>query len=256
VDKTIKALIADDELIARRRIRSLLTGGNDVEVVAECEDGRQTVSAIQHMSPNLLFLDPQLPEMDGFRVLQALSPERQAPAIIFVTDFDQSALRAFETHGVDYLLKPFDRYRFQEALDKARTKLRSGRTEFWTPSFVTTLREMTASKRPAERLAIRSNGRRVLVRSAEIDWIDSVGNYAQLHMNGSVHLLRARLKDLEGRLDPGQFMRIHRSTIVNVDRVRELEPRTHREYTVTLTDGTRLSSSRSYASRIATLLQN
>ncbi|MFN8061957.1 MAG: LytTR family DNA-binding domain-containing protein [Vicinamibacterales bacterium] len=252
----IKALIADDEMVARRRIRSLLTDGSNVEVVAECIDGRQTVSAIEHERPNLLFLDPQLPEMDGFRVLQALSPERQPPAIIFVTDFDQSALRAFETHGVDYLLKPFDRYRFNEALDKAKSKLLQNRTELWSPAFVTTLREMTASKRPAERLAIRANGRRVLLRAADIDWIDSVGNYAQLHLNGSTHRLRTRLKDLESRLDPGVFMRIHRSTIVNVDRVRELEPRTHREYTVTLADGTRLSSSRSYASRIAALLDN
>jgi two-component system LytT family response regulator len=255
VDK-IKALIADDQPVARRRIRSLLTEGADIEVVAECADGRQTVSAIEERAPNLLFLDPQLPEMDVFGVLQVLSPERQAPAVIFVTDFDQAALRAFETHGVDYLLKPFDRYRFLEALDKAKTKLMSGRTELWSPGFVTTLREISASKRPAERLAIRSNGRRVLVRAADIDWIDSVGNYAQLHINGSTHLLRARLKDLEARLDPGLFMRIHRSSIVNIDRIRELEPRTHREFTVTLADGTRLSSSRSYASRIATLLQN
>ena len=251
----LKALIADDELVARRRIRSLLSDGSEVEVVAECADGREAVEAIQARHPNLLFLDPQLPDMDGFRALESLTPERQ-PAVIFVTDFDQSALKAFEAHGVDYLLKPFDRYRFQQALDRATSRLALGQTASWNPAFVSMLRDITTSRRPTERLAIRVNGRRVLVRTPEIDWIDSVGNYAQLHMGGTVHLLRARLKDLEVKLDPGLFFRIHRSTIVNVDRIAELEPRTHREYTVTLKDGTRLTSSRSYAGRIATLLEN
>lgn len=251
----ITALIADDELVARRRIKTLLTDGNDIEVVGECVDGRQAVAAIQNHAPKLVFLDPRLPDIDGFKVLQSLAPERQ-PAVIFVTDFDQSALRAFEAHGVDYLLKPFDRYRFLEALDRAKARLDQGQTETWSPSFVSLLKDMTSARRPAERLAIRARGRRVLVRTAEIDWIDSVGNYAQLHMNGAQHLLRARLKDLEAKLDPGQFMRVHRSTIVNIDRIAELEPRTHREYTLSLKDGTQLTSSRSYASRISALLKN
>lgn len=252
----IKAVIADDELVARRRIRALLTDGPNVEVVGECADGRAALFAIQSTKPNLLFLDPELPEMDGFRVLQAVGNDGRPPAVIFVTDFDQAAMRAFEAHGVDYLLKPFDRHRFQQALDRATTKLESGHLESWTPAFVNTLRDMAGARRPSERLAIRAHGRRMLVKTVDIDWIDAVGNYAQLHIGSTAHLLRTRLKDLESRLDPGQFMRIHRSTIVNVDRIRELEPRTHREYTVTLADGTRLTSSRSYASRIGALLRN
>lgn len=252
----LRAFIADDEIVARRRIRALLGDGPQAEVVGECADGRTALLAIQAERPNLLFLDPELPDIDGFRVLQAVSTERAPRAVIFVTDFDQSAVRAFETHGVDYLLKPFDRHRFQQAVDRAALKLETGRTETWNAAFLSTLRDMAGSRRPTERLAIRDKGRRVLVKTADIDWIDAVGNYAQLHMGGASHLLRTRLKDLESRLDPGQFLRIHRSTIVNVDRVRELEPRTHREYTLTLVDGTRLTSSRSYAGRIGTLLRN
>lgn len=252
----LKALIADDELVARRRIRALLDTAGRVEVVGECSDGRSALAAIQHTHPHLVFLDPELPDLDGYRVLQNLAPDQHPPAVIFVTDFDHSALRAFDTHGIDYLLKPFDRQRFHQALDRATTKVTSGRTEQWTPTLVSSLREMAATRKPAERLAIRVNGRRVLVKAADIDWIDAVGNYAQLHVGSAAHLLRTRLKDLEMKLDPGQFMRIHRSTIVNVDRIRELEPRTHREFAVMLADGTRLTSSRSYANRIGALLRN
>jgi two-component system LytT family response regulator len=245
----IRTLIVDDEPVARRRIRSLLQDGPEVEVVGECSDGLQAISAIQAQGPNLLLLDVQLPEVDGFGVLQSLSPQ-QMPAVIFMTNYDQPALRMFEAHGLEYLVKPFDRQRLLQALTSARLKLQRGHGEPISPGLLSMMRDLHAQRRPLERFRIRSQGRVLLLRSHEVDWIDSVGNYARLHVGAESHRLRERLKELEVKLDPGQFMRIHRSTIINIDRIKELQQGRHREYYVVLADGTRLSASRSYNRRL------
>jgi two-component system LytT family response regulator len=246
---TMRTLIVDDEPLARRRVRTLLPDEGGVEIVGECADGSEALSAIRDRRPNLLFLDLQLPDLDGFTLLQSVAPDAM-PAVIFMTTFDRQALRMFEAHGVDYLLKPFDRSRLAEALAGARAQLRRGPAETWRPSFLTMLREASLRRLPVERLRVKSKGRMLLVKTDEIDWIDSEGNYALLHMGTAVHRLRERLKDLEARLDPGQFIRIHRSTIVNVDRIKEIQQGPHRDYVVGLTDGTRLAASRSYTRRL------
>jgi two-component system LytT family response regulator len=246
---TLRTLIVDDEPLSRRRVRSFLLPEPELEVIGECSAGFEAVSAIRTQEPDVLFLDVQLPDLDGFSVLQSVRPERM-PAVIFMTGYDQQALRIFETHGLDYLLKPFDRQRLRQALSGARAQLRRGPSEVLSPDFLTMLRDASLRRPRLERLRVRSRGRVLLVKSGEVDWIDSAGNYAQLHVGRETHKLRDRLKALEARLDPAQFLRIHRSTIVNVDRIRELRQGPNREYELTLTDGTRLAASRSYNKRL------
>jgi two-component system LytT family response regulator len=245
----LRALIVDDEPLARRRIRSLLQDGAELEVVGECADGRQAITAIRSQNPQLLFLDVQLPELDGFGVLQALEPS-EMPAVVFMTSYDQRALRTFQAHGLDYLVKPFDRARVEAAVIGARARLNGRPDETFNPAFLSMLRDMTTKPMPIERFRVRARGRVLLLRAEEVDWIDGRGNYAQLHIGGEVHRLRERLKELERELDPGRFLRVHRSRIVNVDRVRELRQTPQRQYRVVLSDGTELPSSRSYQTRL------
>ena len=249
----IKTLIVDDETLARRRIRRLLAGESDVEVIGECADPEKAISFIQERNPDLVFLDIQMPGVDGFGVLQSLPPN-SVPAVIFVTAFDQYALRAFEVQALDYLLKPFDRTRFRKALDRARAQIRHQAGSVLDPRLSKLLENLENKPRQMERVVIKSAGRIMFLRTDEIDWIEAADNYVRLHVGTESHLLRETLSSLEGRLDSAKFMRIHRSTVVNVDRMKELQPWFHGDYVVILHDGTRLNLSRTYRDRVIELL--
>ena len=250
----IRALIVDDEPLARERVRTLLAGEADIELVGECGDGAEAVAAIERLTPDLLFLDVQMPEVDGFEVLEAL-PGPRLPAVIFITAYDRYALRAFDVHALDYLLKPFDRERFGLALDRARTELaRPEAGVSVTRRVLELLESFRSERRHAARLVVRESGRVFFLRAAEIDWIEAVGNYARLHVGPRSHLLRETMKALESRLDPEQFVRIHRSRIANVERIRQLESSRRGDYVVVLSDGTHLASGRGYTERLQRLI--
>ena len=235
--------------MARERIHTLLRGEDDIEVIGECTDGQEAVAAIQAEQPDLVFLDVQMPEMDGFGVLGAVGAE-QMPTFVFVTAFDQFALKAFDAHALDYLLKPFDRQRFRKALDRAREQVGQRHGGDLDERLRSLLTEIEPRPSYAERLAVRASGRIVFLRTDEVDWIDAQGNYARLHVPGRTYLLRETMTALEAKLDPASFVRIHRSTIVNTDRIQALEPMFAGEYLVILRDGTKLPSSRTYRDKL------
>ena len=249
----IRALIADDEPLARERLASLLAGESDVEVVGECTNGVEAVAAIQEKTPDLVFLDVQMPELDGFGVLSALEGESR-PAIVFVTAHDRFALKAFEVHAIDYLLKPFDRERFKKALDRAREELTrrdSGEIEQKMTALLAGLRNQPTQ---LDRIPVKSSGRVVLVKTSEIDWIEAADNYVNLHTGKEAHLHRETMTALEQKLPPSKFLRISRSTMVNVDRIKELQPMFHGDYTIILQNGTKLTLSRGYREALNQLL--
>ena len=262
--KPIRTLIVDDEVLARRRIRNLLRGRADFAVVGECANGHEALSAIRRHAPDLVFLDVQMPDLDGFGVLEGLTAD-QLPVIIFVTAYDQYAVRAFEFHALDYLLKPFDDERFEKTLGWARTQLEQQRFRQLSERMLALLEDhqgrsksgsgkSLAAPRPLSRLIVKSAGRVFFIRAEEIDWIEAEGYYARLHVGGKSHLLRETLTNLESQLDQNRFLRIHRSTIVNLERIRELQTQSHGEFTVVLNDGAQLKLSRGYRDRLTTLL--
>lgn len=243
----IRTVVVDDEPLARERIRTLLADEAGIEIVAECGDGAAAVDAVFRNRPDLLFLDIQMPEMDGFEVLEALGRER-LPAVVFVTAYDEYALRAFDVHAVDYVLKPIEPDRFRTALARVRDRLtRSLPTDDRLAALLD--RQRAERPRPA-RFVVRQGDRLSFVRAEEIEWIVSAGNYAKLHAGGRVHLMRGTLTAIEMRLDPDAFVRIHRSVIVNLDRIATVEPYFHGEYVVIMKDGTRLTSSRSHSASL------
>ncbi len=254
----VRALIVDDEPLARQRLRTLLKGESDIEIVGECSDGQEAVAAVRELQPDLLFLDVQMPVLDGFGVLEALGPE-QLPAVIFVTAYDSYAIRAFEVNALDYLLKPFDRDRFRKALQRARSMIFKEGPGFTGEQLGALLEESHPERgpttgRPLERLVIKSSGRVFFLRTEEIDWIEAAGNYLRLHVGNDMHLLRDTMNNLEARLHTDKFLRIHRSTMVNLERVKELQPWFHGDYKVILLDGTELTLSRSYRPKLKNLL--
>ncbi|MGB9178571.1 MAG: LytTR family DNA-binding domain-containing protein [Pyrinomonadaceae bacterium] len=251
----IRALIVDDEPLARERIRALLADENGVEIIGECADGRSAVSLIKTESPDLLFLDVQMPEMSGFEVLEKIGAQH-VPSIIFVTAYDQYALRAFDVHALDYLLKPFDRERFQTALERARTEIERARGGHLQERLLSLLADLKVEQKYLERLVIKDAGRVFFLRTEEIDWIESAGNYARLHVGSASHLLRETMNTLESRLSPTKFLRIHRTTIINVERIKEMHPMFRGEYVLVLSDGTRLTSGRAYKDKLQELLGN
>ena len=253
----IKALIVDDEALARNRIREMLKKDSEIQLVGECANGREALEVIRERAPHLLFLDVQMPEMDGFTMLKAL-PREQMPTVVFVTAFDQYALRAFEVYALDYILKPFDAERFNRALYHAKAQIRQVRGSVLNQGLLdllTDLKEKPKTKIP-ERLVIKTGGRVSFLKTAEIDWIESEGNYVRLHVGKDTHLLRETLNQMEDRLDSNQFLRIHRSTIVNLDRIKELQPWFHGEYRVLLQDGKQLLLSRKYREKLRDLLKD
>lgn len=251
----IKALIVDDEVLARSRIREILKKDPEIQLVGECANGQEALDAILEQSPHLLFLDVQMPQMDGFALLEALPPEL-LPTVIFVTAFDQYALRAVEVYALDYLLKPVDAERFDRSLQHAKTHIGQVRGSILNQgllALLTELKERPKAKLP-DRLVIKASGRVSFLKTAEIDWIESEGNYVRLHVGKETHLLRETLNQMEERLDSDQFLRIHRSTIVNFDRIKELQPWFHGEYRVLLQDSTQLLLSRKYREKLRDLL--
>ena len=249
----IRTLIVDDEPLARQRIRTLLQQTPDVEIVGEAADGMEALVALAALRPDLLFLDVQMPELDGFGVLAELDAEH-APAVVFVTAFDQYALRAFEVHALDYLLKPFEDARFHEALERVREHLADDDPAL-RERLARLLEELrTREPRYAERVVIRRGAQYVFQPVEEIDWVEADGNYVRLHVGAKTHLLRKTMAQMEAMLDPACFVRLHRSSIISLRRIRAIEPLFSGEYTVLLSDGTTLPTSRSYRSVVQALL--
>lgn len=252
-------LIVDDEPLAREGLRLLLAGDPDVAAVHEAKDGREAVAILRETRPDLIFLDVQMPEMDGFAVVREIGAERM-PAVVFVTAHDRFALQAFEVNALDYLLKPVTRERFARTLERAKARLRSqpaGEESREESRKILSLLETLASPRRAiQRLAVRSAGKTSFVDLVDVDWIEAAENYVRLHAGKTSHLVLVPLGTLEKSLDPETFVRIHRSIIVNAGRVRELEPVAHGEYVVTLAGGVRVRSGRSYHETLKALASN
>ena len=244
----MRALLVDDEPLARQRIRQLLKNEADVEIAGEAGNGMEAVRLIEELQPDLVFLDVQMPELDGFGVVDAIGVDRM-PATLFVTAYDQHAVKAFEVHALDYLLKPFDRERFQKAL--ARVREWRGRPVRDPQPFESLLAEIRKDHPTPDRFLVRTGERYVLVKAASIQWIEAEDNYVRLHVEGESHLMRQTMAGILERLDPKQFRRIHRSAIVNLDFVRELQSWTGGDMLVLMRDGTRLTLSRTYRDQFA-----
>jgi two-component system LytT family response regulator len=246
-----RAVVIDDEPLARRGIISRLRPYPQFQVIAECANGEDALNAIAEHRPDLIFLDVQMPEMDGFEMLENL-PLDERPAVIFLTAFDHYALRAFEVHATDYLLKPIDDVRFTEAIERVQHRLQMERDNTLGERLESLLTDLHTKRSSGnqQRFAIR-NGRRVFfVSASDVEWIEAQGDYAALHVNGKTHLLREPLHILERRLDAAMFIRIHRSTIVRLDRIAEMQALANRDCLLRLKDGTSLRVSRSYSDRL------
>ena len=262
---TISALIVDDEPFARERVRRLLAGETDIEVVGECGDGFWAVDAIKQLAPDLLFLDVQMPGKDGFQVLDELTPT-ETPVVIFLTAYDQYAVRAFEAAALDYLLKPFDEERFTKAVARARIHLAqltrttqgsgadgSGAVEDEAQA---TAGALSGEAKYLERIIIRNGGRIFFRRTDEIDWVEAYGNYVRLHFDKHANLLRETLANLEAQLDPEKFARVHRSALVQTTRIREMRPQLNGAYKIILLSGGHLTMSRRYRRNLTKLVGN
>jgi two-component system LytT family response regulator len=241
MSSVLQAVIVDDEPLARDRIRELLKSHRDVKIVGEARNGQEAIQTITLQRPDIVFLDVQMPDMDGFEVLKALEPN-SIPLIIFITAFDEYALRAFEFHALDYLLKPFDRDRFAKAVHHARTQIAVKNREH----IMNLLEDLGSRKRFLERFAIKNGETVKYIRAADVDSMEAEGNYVRLNVASSSYLLRDTLTNLEAQIDPRQFVRIHRSTIVNMNRVRELQTWARGEYRVILHSGASHPLSRGY----------
>jgi two-component system LytT family response regulator len=249
---TIRTLIVDDEALARRRILSLLTPDSSFHVIADCADGPSAIRAISEHRPDLVFLDVQMPGTDGFGVLEAVAP-LHLPAIIFVTAHDQYALKAFDAHAVDYLLKPFKRERFLESLARARQAIQTSkaRDDNHEEKLVALLRRVSGHR---GRLVIRSQGKIVFLRNSEVEWIEASGNYVRIHAGPPIFSVREKIGDFETSLPPDTFIRIHRSVIVNLDAVSEMQSCGGGEYVVILRHGKELPLGRTYRNSLSNLL--
>jgi two-component system LytT family response regulator len=254
----IRALVVDDEPLARARMRTLLADHPDVDIVGECGNGADAIIAIDKHAPQLVFLDIQMPELDGFGVIEAVGAERM-PLVIFVTAYDEYAVQAFEVHALDYLLKPVERERFAAALGRAKARLADPATRSAAPDkhqLAALLEHLGRRQRRDLRLAIKVDGRLLLLRTAEIDYIEAVDNHAKIHVGAETHLVRDTLTRLEQRLPAARFLRIHRSTIVNTERVRELQPWFQGDFVVILHDGSRHTSGRSYRQKLQAFIRD
>jgi len=251
----LRVLIADDEPLSRQRLRRFVRAEPGIELVAECVTGTEAVNGIRENSPDLAFLDVKMPELDAFGVVEALNGDR-LPAIVFVTAYDQFAVRAFETNAVDYLLKPFDRERFQTALRRVRERLQRGGTHHNTPSLLSLLSEVSPRVKSLERLTIKSDGRISVVKTGEIDWVCAADNYVELHVGKMTHLLRVTITALASQLSPNRFLRISRSHLVNLDRIKEMRSKSHGDFLILLHNGTTLPGTRNYRQNLARFLDN
>ena len=256
---TLKTLIVDDEAIARRGLRRLLQQEADLEVIGECASGREALEAIRSLKPDLVFLDVQMPEMNGFDVLRALQAEL-LPYLVFVTAYDEYALRAFEVQAVDYLLKPFSGKRLEQALERVRLQIRSEKKANELSRRLAELLNRMDPKPPPHpaflrRIALKESGKVSFVNVEDVSWIEAADNYICLHVGNRSHLLRGTLTDIEQKLDPDQFVRVHRSRIVNIGWIREMHPLSSGDCLLVMHDGTEITSSRTYAENRRRILQ-
>jgi two-component system, LytTR family, response regulator len=245
----IRALIVDDEPLAREGMRLHLGEHNEIEVIGECDDGATAVMMIRDVKPDLVFLDVQMSGLDGFGVLRAIGTEHM-PIVVFVTAYDQFALQAFEAHAIDYLLKPIDPDRLDTALERVRNQLEGQARRERDDRVLSLLSQVGGQPRYIERLVTRSDGKIRIIRVDDIDYIEAAGNYAKIHVGGKMHLVREGMNSLESKLDPAKFLRVHRSVIVRIDRIKELESLYQGDYVVVLHDGTRLTTGRKYRDAI------
>lgn len=251
--RKIRVVVADDELLARKFIRRMLKQDPEVEIVAECGNGTEAVAVIRKEKPDLVFLDVQMPEMDGFAVLDAVKLDH-LPEIIFTTAYESYAIRAFELHALDYLLKPFDQVRFKAALKYAKERFHSHEQEDKRLQIGTLLESIRAQQQYLDRVIIRADGRITFLQTREIDWLEADDKYVHLHTGKGTRMVRQTLSAMESQLDPKKFLRVHRSTMVNVDRIKELQPLFNGEHSLILEDGTRLTLSRKYKDKLFELL--
>ena len=272
MNRKLRALIVDDESLAREALLVMLDDDPEIEVIAECRNGKEAVTVIREQSPDVVFLDIQMPEMDGFQVVEEVGA-RQMPVTIFVTAYDKHALRAFEAHALDYLLKPFDHDRFNTALQRAKTFVRQQKLGEISESLFAMLQDMklktggdsptdadnrnperAARKEPIDRVVIKSGGRIYFLKIEEIDWVEGAGDYLSLHSGNQTHLIRETMGNFHAKLDSQKFLRIHRSTIVNIERIKDIRPLFKGDYVITLTSGMRLKASRGYRRELQALL--
>lgn len=249
----IRCLVVDDEPLGRDRIVSLLRAIPEAEVVGESDTGRAAIAAITTLSPDLVFLDVQMPEVDGFGVLASI-PSPSVPTVIFVTAYDEYALKAFEVHAQDYLLKPFDPDRFYTAFQRAAARIRADRSSGANARLLALLEDIERERPRRTRVPIRSGGSVFFLPVEEIDWIEAADNYVRIHAKSETHVVRQTLQRMEDSLAPSVFVRIHRSTIVNVSRIKEIQPWFGGEYVILLRDGTKLQTSRRYRARLERLM--
>ena len=252
----IRVLVVDDEPLARRGIRQLLDSETDFEIVGECKNGREAVSALEKLSPELIFLDIQMPLLDGFSFIEKVGAQN-LPEIVFVTAYDEYAIRAFEINALDYLLKPVDPERFQKTLERVREQIKNKQPRQMEQKLAALLEnlKLPESEKYLERIAIKENGRVAFFNIDEILWISSEGNYVGLHTKGETHLLRETMDAIERKLDSRKFLRLRRSTIVRIEQIKELHPLFNGEFEVVLKNGTRLASSRRYRKNLDALLK-
>lgn len=251
-DGAVRVLIVDDEPLARSHLRALLAHRDDVVVVGECGDGRSAVEAIRAMTPDLVLLDIQMPELDGLEVVAEVGAALM-PAVIFVTAYDEHALAAFELHALDYLLKPVNRARFASALDRVVSLIRTEGRDVARRPVAEMAQAMQAG--PLERLAVKTGGRVLFLRVRDIDWIEAADDQVRIHIGRETHLHRTTLTSLVQRLSATRFLRIHRSLLVNIDRIRELQPWFQGDWVVILTDGTKLHTGKSYRSKVREFIE-
>jgi two-component system LytT family response regulator len=254
MNKKLRVVIVDDEPIAREGVRLQLLKDPDAEILVECENGPEAVEAIRELAPDLVFLDVQMPGMGGFEVLQNIGADN-LPAVIFVTAYDQYALKAFEVSAVDYLLKPFDSERFERAFNRAKKLIGRPTSETSEQKLHNLLEIVHPGKKHLQRLVVKDSGRIFFLQVDEIDWIEAADNYVSVHLGHESHLIRETLRALETKLDPNEFIRLRHSAIVNASRIKELHPLFKGEYEVILHNGTKLRSSRRYRHKIAAFLE-
>jgi len=245
--KTIRTVVVDDERLARQKVRTLLAADPEIEIVGECANGIETIAAIRKQKPDLVLLDVEMPGANGFEVLHSLRGDR-LPVVIFITAHDEYAVRAFEVEAVDYVMKPFDRRRFNDALRRAKRHMSDGGDD--SEARVLRLLERMLKSKALDQFVVKARDRMFFVGVNDVDWIEAEGKYIRLHVNGGAHLVRESIGDVESRLDPRKFLRIHRATIVNVKRIHEMHRGFGGAMFVVLRDGTKLTMSRRYRTRI------
>lgn len=250
----IRVLIVDDEPLARRGIRQLLETEKDFEIVGECKNGREAVSSIKKLAPELVFLDVQMPLLDGLGVVEAIGAENLPIAVVFITAFDEHAIRAFEINALDYLLKPIDPERFRKTIERVRAELKSDQRDEKLFALLDDIRSL--KNEYLERVAIKEAGRIFFLDVGEIAWIGAQGNYVELHAKAKTYLLRETMDGMERKLDPRQFLRLRRSRIVRVEQIKELRPLFNGEFEVVLKNGAKLISSRRYRQNLDALLKS